>query len=203
MSGYSSACAVEARGQAILWPFVKERMARDGQFVLIDKGPIAKHLQETIGDLVYNCRNDGGIRSIELKVEEKWTGNLFLETWSNYCVGDPERRAAGGMNPGWIYKTTADYLWYYFLDEDYLFICNMGHLQRWAFGEVRVDGGHKRLERINLMNPKFRWVVQSKNIQHNTTVGAIVPVPILIDYLGDHHKILRPRAMLQHMEEAA
>src|ERR1043166_1316452 len=107
MSGFESARVVEARGLSVLTPFLDERA--DGRFVLFDKGPLARALQETTGDGVFNVE-DGGTFFVEIKCERKWTGNLFLETWSNRNLEDRQSHARRGCNPGWLYKLNADLL---------------------------------------------------------------------------------------------
>lgn len=199
MNAFHSARMVEDQAMVILRPFLRERAAKDGEFVLIEKGPLAKRLQETVGDLLYH-KPGNGLRSIELKAEERYTGNLFLETWSNHCFEDADCRADHPPNPGWLAKTAADYLWYYFIDSDYLFVCGMMSLQRWAYGLVSIDGNRARIIRQHLYDDRYTEVVQTKRQQKNRTAGRLVPIADLKAALPTAE--LRPRQILIDLAEA-
>lgn len=191
--GVANCLAVEARGMAILSKFLRDHASQEGQYVVIDKGPLAKSLQETIGDILYNRKRDAGLRSAEIKIEQDFTGNLFLETWSNYVFESVDRRAAHPPNPGWMFKSNADYLWYYFLDRDYLFVCNLIALQQWAFGKIESVGGKSRLVNQNLF--KYREVAQGRTVQSNRSFGRLVPIETL-QATTIPIKILHPRALI-------
>jgi hypothetical protein len=164
MSGFTKAQAVEARGLRILLPFLEEQ-SHEGRYVLTSKGRLAKHLQETVGDALFNSDVET-IHSVEFKIEEKHTGNLFIETWSNRNFDDKRDHAEYGPNPGWAHKLKADLLFYYFLDNDALYIINLFRLQQWAFGHHDVPGNIYR----------YREVPQGKYAQRNDTHGRLVPV---------------------------
>lgn len=88
--------------------------------------------------------------AVELKAEERTTGNLFLETWSNRRTG----------REGWIRTSRAVGLIYCFLDTESIYVAHMGRLQEWATTQL-----HCYPERV-----------QQKHSQSNETVGHIVPI---------------------------
>lgn len=179
MSGFEQARAIEAQAMVILLPFIKER-AHDGRFVLCNKGPLARYLQETTGDAIFNSDADT-VWTVEIKAERKFTGNFFLETWSNRNLDDRDNHARLGSNRGWLDKLRADLLFYYFLDCDQLYIINLFRLKSWAFGH---DDEPARLERF----PEKR---QGRYQQRNDTWGRIVPIETVKREVG--FRLVYPR----------
>ena len=106
-------------------------------------------LQKIVGDFI--VVQEGRKRAIELKAEAKYTGNVFLETWSNR----PE------FTFGWLWTTRADYLFYYFTDNHSLYVIDLPALQRWA-----VEGGIYQ----------YPEKPQGKYDQINYTWGRVVPL---------------------------
>ena len=105
MSAYTDACLVEQRGMAVLLPFLESRAWR-GQVIRVAKGPLARHFQRSFGDLLI-ATGPGNVASVEIKAQRRWTGNLFLEVWSNnapgriYDVPEPQQRNTySGMTTG-------------------------------------------------------------------------------------------------------
>lgn len=98
----------------------------------------------------------------EFKAEEKHTGNLFIETWSDIRKGVP----------GWLYHYS-DMAWlgYAFNDLHRLYTSRIGELRRWAHSDGKT--GLIRLE-------DFRLVKQSKYRQRNVTVGRLVPINVFL-----------------------
>lgn len=179
MDAFSSARGVEARSFALLAPFLEDL---NGKFVLTGKGRLAPFLQQTCGDLLFNDRG-GRLWGVELKAEEDFRGNLFLETWSNRNLEDPQSHANHGSNPGWLLKLRADLLFYHFLDADALYILNLFSLKRWAF---RTQS-KRRSERANRLPPEpmvgriwdFPEREQKKRVQLNDIWGRCVPIDVL------------------------
>ena len=116
MSGWTDAKIVETKALSILLPYL-DRRADNGRLILTSKGTLSKRLQETVGDAILNDV-DGMMWTIELKAEEKHTGNLFLETWSNKNLDNKLSHAERGSNPGWLQKLSADLLLYYFIFQE-------------------------------------------------------------------------------------
>jgi hypothetical protein len=171
MNAYASANLVEHRGLAMLIPFLEER-AYKGRVVSTARGALAKTLQTNFGDLLMNTDAET-VWAIEVKVEQVWTGNLFLETWSNRNLDDKASHAERGCNPGWLLSTRADLLLNYFLDTDELVVVPVFRLKRWAFGSGE-DGGI------------YAWPEkrQGRYLQANDTWGRCVPVDVIEREVG-------------------
>lgn len=96
-------------------------------------------------------------KKIEYKTDSRTdkTGNLFIETWSNY-----ENRTYG-----WAYTTKADEIMYYALP-DTVYILNKTELQQKLMGEWR-----EVLPKF-IRNPRY------------TTVGLAIPVEEIVEMIG-------------------
>jgi hypothetical protein len=176
MGAFDNARLVEARGMAILGPFLDE--TADGRLVLLTKGPLARALQETVGDAIFQA-TDGRAWSVEIKVEQIHTGNLFLESWSNRNLEDRARHVAVGSNPGWLAKLRSDLLLYYFLDADRLYAFDLFKLKRWAFDEWAIT--------------KFPEKQQRSREQMNDTRGWCVPLVVLAREVG--YRLVHPKQL--------
>lgn len=166
---FDSKRAIEAEAFMVLKPYIVEKS--DGRYVVTSKGTLARWLQESVGDIIANDK-DENLFAIELKAEQKHTGNLFLETWSNKNLDERQNHGCHGSNPGWLFKIRADLLFYYFLDADILYSIDVFRLKRWAFGN-----GPRGKERAGRL-----WDFQEKLVvddQKNDTWGRPVPVVIL------------------------
>ena len=183
MNPYDSARLTEAKGMAVLAPFLSQEM--NGRLVLLEKGPLARALQETTGDAIMQTP-DRRAWSVEVKVEERDDyGNLFLETWSNKNLDDADRRAQYGSNPGWLLKLRSDLLLYYFLDADKLCVMSLFRLQQWAFG-CKDNGNVARLY-------DFKEKRQGRRMQANDSWGRCVPIQTLAQEVG--LRIVYPRQL--------
>lgn len=183
MSAIEATRIVEADAWVRLRPFIQEHS--NGQFVLIEKSPLARALQETVGDILFNHRKMGRLVSVEVKAEKNHTGNLFLETWSNLNVSDEGSFEERGCNPGWLLKLHPTLLFYYFIDTDRLYIFRFHRLARWAF-ETRSKCNPEGASRLF----DFRETAQSKYAQRNKTVGHIVPLSVLREEVG--YQLINP-----------
>jgi hypothetical protein len=158
MNAFDAGRAIEQRSNEVLLPWLGSRCA-DGRYVLTTKGRLAKELQKSVGDIVFNPSvAPDTVVTAEVKAEQTNAyGNVFLEIWSNLSR----------FTPGWLYTLNADLLLYHFLDEDELFVFHFQRLKRWAF---TPDG--------NGGVPLYRFPVkrQSKYNQLNDTWGACVPL---------------------------
>ncbi len=155
MSAFDAASKVEARSWEILRPFVEVR-SFDGRYVRTAKGRLARELQRTVGDVLYN-HDDETVWSIEIKAEEKFTGNLFIERWSN----------RSRFTPGWLETLNCDLLLYHFLGNDSLYGYNFYKLRQWFYwGE---NGRHPAAH-------NYPQVKQRKYSQLNDTWGYLVPI---------------------------
>ena len=165
---FVQASKIETESKAILLPFIQER-AHNGQFVVCSKGPLARSIQEVIGDVIYNSSAER-IWTVELKAERTAKyGNFFLETWSNRNLEDRGSHSHRGSNLGWLFKLRSDLLFYHFLDEDELYIFDFFKLKQWAFGTVDRPG----------QIFSFPERCQAKYPQHNDTWGRCVKIEVL------------------------
>jgi len=156
---FDTACCVEDQALSDLLPFLEQK-SFSGRFVLTSKGRLSKFLQKEVGDVVLNTSLKEVV-SIEIKSEqENKYGNVFLETWSN----------RHRFTLGWMYTLNADFLFYYFVNDKQLLICNFQSLKKWAFIESKIY--------------KYNEKLQSKYIQLNDTWGRCVPIKTLKNELN-------------------
>ena len=176
MSDFAASKAVEAEAITRLLPYMQEKA---GRFVLNEKGPLAKELQETVGDALVTQRGTGRLVSVEVKAERRHTGNLFIECWSNLNLDSAESWEARGSNPGWAWKMYPGLLFYYFLEPDALYIVKGYKLWRWMHATPSKSGalGATRIH-------DFKRVRQSKAQQLNDTWGHLVPVTVINAEVG-------------------
>ena len=150
MTAFSACLAVEQKSKRLLLPFVLERFGHAPEEV-----PHTYDAQ-TQGDWIVT-RQDGYRFYVELKAEAETTGNLFLETVSNWHT----------TRYGWLLTSHADWLWYHFLDTNWLYLIPMGALREWFWGDQDdVDAGACE---------RYREVSQQKHEQGNLTKGFLVP----------------------------
>lgn len=190
MSGFTQSRKVETLGMAVLMPFLDEKS--DGRLILLNKGPLARTLQETVGDCVLGLPADRPW-FCEIKIEDRFTGNLFLETWSNRNLGDRVNHAMLGSNPGWLLKLKSDLLLYYFLSSDSLYVFDLFALKQWAFC---APGMNEYAGRIY----DFREVSQGKYVQRNDTWGRLVPLAVLAREVG--YRLIHPKQLALSFADA-
>ena len=132
MNAFQQACVIEERGFASLLPYLEQRAWR-GQVILVAKGPLARTFQKAFGDLLV-ATGQGNVVSVEVKAQRRWTGNLFLEVWSNKNLDDRASHTERGSTPGWLITCRADVVGFHFLDLDAVYFLPLFRLQQWAFG---------------------------------------------------------------------
>ena len=115
-----------------LLPYLESKAWR-GQVIQVAKGPLAGHFQRHFGDLLI-ATGPGRVASVEIKVNRRWTGNLFLELWSNKNLDDRSSHVERGSTPGWLITCRADVIGFHFLDTDSVLFLPLSRLQQWAFG---------------------------------------------------------------------
>jgi hypothetical protein len=158
MNSYQCSCTVRDASIALVVPWLESRGWKLTPYT--DKDD-----QQAKGDYM-GRHTDEGCKNFEMKAEQRWTGNLFLEEWSNRTF-DPKYRKLG-----WMFNLTAcDYVVYHFLDTGDAYIIDMANLRK-------VD------------YPKNQWR-QIESEQRNTTCGFLVSLPILeaMDCIRTHEKI--------------
>ena len=199
MSAFQSGKKVESDAYQRLKPLIS-KWSDNGQFILTDKGPMSKLLQEIVGDLAMN--RGGEVFSIELKAEVKNRGNIFFEEWSNYPCDEKTI-----PNPGWGRKSNATFIWYYFLDTDDLYIFRRLTLQQWVYGNrVPTQAGFADIITGGVIfdpqhQKQIQQKVQNKYDQLNTTVGLIIPISFVTARVK--HKHVRVGEFLQQASVAA
>lgn len=155
MNAFVQACRVEDQSWDVLEPYLKAR-AFDGRFVRTAKGPLALELQRSVGDVLINSNREA-VTCIEVKAEQKYTGNVFLERWSN----------RSRFTPGWFETLKTDLLWYHFLDQDIVYEFHFEKLRKWMYWH---DG------RGFPISNRFPQAEQKQYEQQNDTWGYIVPL---------------------------
>lgn len=155
MNSFEAASEIEAKSWEILRPFIEFR-AYNGRFVRTVKGRLAKELQKSVGDVLYNS-DDATVHAVEIKAEQKWTGRLFLERWSN----------RSRFTPGWIETLNCDLLLCHFLDQDRLLALNFPNLRKWLY---HCDRWQKPKASL------YPQTSQTAYAQLNDTWGYVVPV---------------------------
>lgn len=170
MNAFDIGRGIEARSVAKLRGLLRDK-CDDGRYVIISKGPLAPVIQEIAGDLCMN--RDGAVYFAELKAEEQFTGNLFIEVFSNRCLANRDDHARYGMKPGWAITNGADLLLYHFLDVDDVYVIDFYRFKRWFFGSGvngERDGVWWKYGASGFQR------VQQKYRQRNETVGILVPI---------------------------
>jgi len=165
MRAFQASQSIEQRGNRILLPYLLEKS--DG-LVLTNKGTLAKWLQESVGDVLLNLHER--LYAVELKCEQKATGNLFLEVWSNRNLECRSSHAYRGQTPGWMFKSRADQLLTYFLDTDQLYSVDLFDLKQWFFGSGKKAGAIHSQQFL----PR-----RTRCDQLNDTWGSCVPIEVL------------------------
>jgi hypothetical protein len=167
-NAFREASSVERRGLDVILPYLRSK-AFDGQVIHIAKGPLAASLQRTVGDVLMSTDGET-VCAVEIKVEQRWTGNLFLETWSNRNLESKAAHAQRGATPGWLVTSRADVLLYFFLDVQSGVLVPVFRLKRWAFAAGAI----------------YEWpeLRQARYMQANDTWGRCVPVDVIEREVG-------------------
>jgi hypothetical protein len=158
-NGFEQASLIGSNGVNDLLPLL-ERESFQGRFVITDKGNLSEFLQKSVGDVIFNCKNQK-VWTIEIKTEkDNKTGNFYLETWSNLSR----------YTPGWLQTLKTDFLWYYFQSDRLLYSILFAKLREWAFKKQRI-----------YVFPERK---QAKYNQLNDTWGRCVPISIIEKEVG-------------------
>jgi hypothetical protein len=165
---FDRASVIGARGVGRVLELLKER-SFGGQCVTTTKGRYAPELQKALGDILFNHKDDPDrLVSVEIKTEQRFTGNLFLEHWSNLSR----------LTPGWMVTLRADLLFYAFEDRGRVFILDLPKLQQWAFREAT--------SRADFPGWIYAFPLrrQGRYQQMNDTWGRLVPLRVLRESVG-------------------
>jgi hypothetical protein len=164
---------------ASLLPHLESRAWR-GHVIQVAKGPLARTFQKSFGDLLI-ATGPGSAASVEVKVQRRWTGNAWLETWSNKNLDHRGSHVERGSTPGWLVTCRADVLAFHFLDLDTVHFLPLFRLQQWAFG---TDDRPGRVYDF----PERR---QRRYAQPNDSWGRIVPMEVLAREVGTKRATMR------------
>lgn len=149
MSGYADSLEIEAKGRKLLSPFLEQR-AHKGHLVWTTKGRLARELQRSAGDVLFNS-DEETIVGCELKCEERLRDTLFIERWSN------RKR----WTPGWLETLSTDLLLYYFIEGDKLCVINFDGFRHWLYdcrdGCVPKAGCFPQYQQKRHSQPNDTW----------------------------------------------
>jgi len=169
MNAFVEASKVEERSWEILRPFIETR-CHNGRYVRTAKGPLARDLQKQVGDVLFNS-DDSTVYAIEIKAEQGYTGNVFLERWSN----------RSRFTPGWFETQNCDLLLYHFLSNDSLYGFNFQKLREWFYCcdhravPVAAKYPHYKQGRYTQLNDTWAYLVPIREIPKAVTVGVWHP----------------------------
>jgi hypothetical protein len=156
-NGYAEASGLGDLGLQLILPLIELRS--NGRMVTTSKGTMARELQRTVGDVLFN-RSDGRVYGVEVKTERQDShGNFFFEYWSNKGLAED---GSPLLTHGWLHTLRTDLLFYLFYEDRRLYIMNFQKLQKWAFFENKIYA-----------YPEKR---QNAYQQRNVTWGRVVPI---------------------------
>jgi hypothetical protein len=113
---------------------------------------------QRLGDFIAFSPDENQQHTFEWKIERQFTGNLFMELWSN--------RKAG--RPGWMVTSEADWLIYAFAIQGMAWVYDWKQMKEWLWHPTyAVDTG------------EFPLRSQGKYDQHNDTWGYLVKMDLL------------------------
>ena len=118
-------------------------------------------------DLIVKFVN-GSTATVEIKTDTYTSGNIFFETVSNFEFNIP----------GCMYKTEADYLFYYFTKTKELYIISMKDYRAW-FESNKGRFTEKKLKNVN-----------RKNNGTYTSIGYTIPKIFLERNFKNYKKVV-------------
>jgi hypothetical protein len=163
MNSYARANGVAAESWKILQPLIESR-AYEGRYVVTAKGRLAKELQCSVGDLLFNSDAET-VWGVELKAERRASRNFFLEVWSNRKT----------FRPGWMWTLNTDLLLYHFIEPDDLYCIDFRRLKQWFHGCDHLG---------RPPSSQYDYAIQSEYAQQNETVGALVRIAAVEEAIG-------------------
>lgn len=111
--------------------------------------------------------------TIEFKAEQEYTGNFFMESWSNLIT----------RRKGWSHTCMAIDMYYNFLDTDSLYKLDWQLFKPWYIEN----------------RPKYTPTDQKKVKQNNHTTGILVPIILLQDLGICDKEVHYPRTLLDKL----
>lgn len=144
---------IEKAGIALVRPLLMEWCECHEGFIDTNTAQRSADWQRTLGDFLVKSKKTGRWVAVEVKTEERWTGNFFAETYSNAQPGAYERH-------GWLLTLKADALVNVFLDRRVAVVMSFPSLRQWLIEEENAYRYERRVPHRD---------------QRNLTVGHIVP----------------------------
>lgn len=166
MSAFDESCDVGRAGVGYAMEFMRQRVPGCELIDTSKMESVSEPMQKYFGDFLIQFPNGGRAFGVEVKTERKWTGNLYLETWSN--------KAFGRQTEGWMVCLRSQWLLYVFLGPPVrLYSVNFPTLWTWFFGGEGARGAADRLaERL------------TGATQPNKTHGRLAPIRTLMEQCG-------------------
>jgi hypothetical protein len=181
---YADCLETEGKSRAILEPLFDFHSGN--RMVVLEHCAAAAQLQR-IADLAIGRRTHRGAVTLELKAEEHFRGNLFIEEFSNLNIGSAAARDAHPSRLGWGLTCGADVLAYHFLDKNRLYLVGFQALLVYVFG-CKPNG--------QIRAGDYSLQAQRKHRQMNNTVGLLVSVAHLQKALGEQFQFLEVGSLL-------
>lgn len=160
---------IEAEGILLISEALEQKYPDTSVRPVNGNNETSKSLQMNYGDLLWfsmDKTKSTNIAFIEAKIERRYTGNFFIETWSNW-TSDPRR-----INHGCMVKTMAHHLCYCFMDKRVCYMMNRKLVLDYVFSN----------------HDKYTETTQRRHAQMNVTRGLLVPVLEIEEMLNNAGK---------------
>lgn len=151
---------VEAQGHDFIKPLLGKLLK---EWMPTHMAP--KWYQRQNGDYVGTTAKGGQFVTIELKTEQRTTGNLFLETWSNLRFG--------GSQPGWLHTLQAEWLWYSFLDEKAVYMMRHQTLWEWSMKHGNINRYRQRMAISDQRNETYGHLVPVEDLKQARVISSV------------------------------
>lgn len=169
---FSRSVATEAKGEAFLNRFIESRVK---EFIFMPirpgEGSVLHEIQK-VHDVDYifwdTSRPQKQCFAMEMKAEERYTGNLVWETSSNK-----------GLRPGWGMTTKADYLAFVFLDKQRIYFVRVADMREY----IKQNCEKLRVE--------CKQNYATNGSLQNLTEFMLVPIERLGEFLGFRDEAFR------------
>lgn len=155
MTVFTSKLRVEQQSEVIVLPLLKQR-----------GWAFSEHFppRDERGD--YQITRGSKTLNIELKAEQRTTGNLFIEEFSNYAPGEYASDGTPRTTLGWFLTLRAHLVIYHFVDTGKVYKIDLKELQ--AHSELLyMTGARKQCQACD-------------DGQMNQTIGWCVPIKMLL-----------------------
>ena len=157
---------VERRGIELAMQLITRSVSPGSPVIDTNDARNRVFLQRAIGDYLILHEPTRQWHSLDVKTEAKYTGNLFVESWSNKTANRHAR-------DGWIFTLGSDWLVMVYLDVRSVFIVDLPKLKNWCVVEGRMlDYREATVHRYQ------------DGEQKNRTTGHLVPWAVLVETIG-------------------